>query len=95
MRRLKFILFTCIIAIFLTGCKKEVKLTDDTWYIVDDYGILMLTKATNEETNKDLIIQLKGNGDTLRKAIDSLEKTNQDAKVNNNIGVGYLRLRNF
>lgn len=95
MKRLKFILFVCIIAIFLTGCKKEVKLTDDTWYIVDDYGILMLTKATNEETNKDLMIQLKGNGDTLRKAIDTLEKTNQDAKVNNNIGVGYLRLRNF
>lgn len=60
----------------------EVKLTDDTWYIVDDYGILMLTKATNDETNKDLMIQLKGNGDSLKKAIDTLEKTNEDAKVN-------------
>jgi len=62
---------------------------------VDDYGILMLSKATEEETNKDLMIQLKGNGDSLKRAIDTLEKTNQDAKVNNNIGVGYLRLRNF
>lgn len=64
----------------LTGCKKEVKLTYDTWYIVDDYGILMLTKATNDETNKDLMIQLKGNGDSLKKAIDTLEKTNEDER---------------
>jgi len=79
MKCLKILLLASIVAIFLTGCKKEVKLTDDTWYIVDDYGILMLTKATNDENNKDLMIQLKGNGDSLKRAIHTLEKMNQDA----------------
>ena len=74
MKCLKILLLACIIAFYLTGCKKEVKLTDDTWYIVDDYGILMLTKATNEETNKDLMIQLKGNGVTLKKQLILLKK---------------------
>jgi len=72
-----------------------MNLIDDTWYIVDDYAILMLCKTTEQDCYKVLMSKLKGNGDSLKDAIKLLEKMEQDVGVKNALGVGYLRLGKF
>lgn len=80
----------------MTSCsKKQMKLIDDTWYIVDDYAILMLIKTSEPDSNKDLMVQLKGNGESLKEAIETLREIEQDVRIKNALGIGYLRLRMF
>jgi len=96
MRYFKYLLFACFSIIFITSCsKKENSLIDDTEYIVDDSAILMLCKITGQEANKELMVQLKGNGDSLIEVIKVLEDMKQDASIKNALGVSYLRLRRF
>ncbi len=95
MRYLKYLLLV-IVAMFIVGCnRKEIKLEDDTWYVVDDSAILMLCEKNDDKPFKDLIVKLKGNGDSVKEAINILNNMEQDVAVKNALGVGYLRLRMF
>lgn len=93
---LKYFIFILIISVILIGChKKAVILPDDTWYIVDNNTILMLCEDVEQEPYKTLITQLKGNGDTLKSTIEELKGMKNDVKIENALGVAYLRLRKF
>ena len=92
----RFLTFIFIISILLTGChKKTVTLADDTWYVVDNNWILMLYEEAEQENYKNLITQLKGNGDVLKSVIEQLQEMEHGAKTENALGVACLRLRNF
>lgn len=96
MRRIKVLLFICLIVTLLIGCnKKEYKLAEDTWYVVDDSTILMLCETKESGEFKDLMVKLKGNGDSINETINVLENMSKDVVVNNALGVAYLRLRRF
>lgn len=55
----------------------------------------MLCERPEQESFEALMVKLKGNGDSLNKAISILEEMEQDTAVKNALGVGYLRLRKF
>ncbi len=96
MRCFKYLVFVFNILILITGCSRnQTGLIDDTEFIVDDSAILMLCKITGQEANKKLMVQLKGNGDSLIEVIKVLEDMKQDASIKNALGVSYLRLRRF
>ncbi|WP_143322435.1 hypothetical protein [Clostridium sp. HBUAS56010] len=96
MRYLKCLLLACFVTILFIACKRQDdKLTDDTWYIVDEYSILMLCERPEQESFKALMVKLKGNGNSLNEAINILKEMEQDTVVKNALGVGYLRLRKF
>jgi tetratricopeptide (TPR) repeat protein len=96
MRCFKYLVFVFNILILITGCSKnQMSLIDDTEFIVDDSAILMLYKIIGQEANKELMVQLKGNGNSLIEAIKILEDIKQDASIKNALGVSYLRLRRF
>ncbi len=96
MRCFKYLVFVFNILILITGCSKnQMSLIDDTEFIVDDTAILILYKITGQEANKELMVQLKGNGNSLIEAIKILEDMKQDASIKNALGVSYLRLRRF
>jgi tetratricopeptide (TPR) repeat protein len=96
MRCFKYLVFVFTILVLMTSCsKKQMKLIDDTWYIIDDYAILMLIKTSEQDSYKDLMVQLKGNGESLKETIETLREIEQDVSIKNALGIGYLRLRMF
>ncbi|MTK06697.1 MAG: tetratricopeptide repeat protein [Hungatella sp.] len=86
-----------ILIVFLVGCniKNDTSTVDDTYYILDNYGILILCKETEQESYKKVIIQLKGNTDNLKLAVSELKQMEQSANIKNALGIAYLRLRQF
>lgn len=96
MRYFKHIILTIIVIIMITACsKKEDILIDETRYIVDNYTILMLCKVPEQEPYRSLMTLLKGNEDSVKKAINILKEMDQTVDVKNAMGVAFLRLRKF
>lgn len=97
--RMRFTIFFLLIVfaiVIIIGYKKQNRrLVDDTWYILDEYAILMLCERPEQDSFKELMVKLKGNGDSLNEAIDILKEMEQTPAVKNALGVAYLRLRNF
>lgn len=94
MRYFRYFVLLCLVVIFSISCKKkEIRLADDTWYNVDDSVTLMLCKTSEQKTYKDLMVQLKGNVNSINKTIQVLEVRSQDGNVKNALGVAYLQLR--
>lgn len=90
-----FLLIIFAIVIIIGYKKQNRRLVDDTWYILDEYAILMLCERPDQDSFKELMVMLKGNGDSLNETIDILREMEQDPAVKNALGVAYLRLRNF
>lgn len=90
-----FLLIIFAIVIIIGYKKHNRRLVDDTWYILGEYTILMLCERPEQDSFKDLMVKLKGNGDSLNEAINMLEEMEQTPAVKNALGVAYLRLRNF
>ncbi len=95
MKNLKIVFL--ILIIFLVGCNKKIDTStvDDTYYILDNYGILILCKETEQESYKKIITQLKGNTVILESAVSELKLMEQSANIKNALGIAYLRLRQF
>ncbi|RFZ76338.1 hypothetical protein DS742_24210, partial [Lacrimispora amygdalina] len=95
MKNLKIVFL--ILMIFLVGCNKKIEKSpvDDTYYIMDDYGILILCEETEQESYKKVIAQLKGNTDNIESAVSELKQMNQSVNIKNALGIAYLRLRQF
>lgn len=90
-----FLLIIFAIVIIIGYKKQNRRLVDDTWYILDEYAILMLCERPEQDSFKELMVKLKGNGVSLNEAIDILKEMEQTPAVKNALGVAYLRLRNF
>lgn len=90
-----FLLIIFAIVIIIGYKKQNRRLVDDTWYILDEYAILMLCERPEQGSFKELMVKLKGNGVSLNEAIDILKEMEQTPAVKNALGVAYLRLRNF
>lgn len=89
-------LITLILAVTLTvSCQKGPNLTmDDTWFLMDDSAILLLCEAPAEDKNYIMSVSnLKGNENELENVITELKKQGSDVKIQNAIGVAYLRSR--
>lgn len=86
-----------ISTLLLVGCNKknEASPVDDTYYIMDEYGILILCEDTEQESYKKVITQLKGNEDNIESAVFELKQMKQNVNIKNALGIGYLRLRQF
>lgn len=86
-----------ILIVFLVGCNKRIdtSIIDDSYYILDDYGILILCKETEQESYKKSIAKLKGNTNIIKLAVTDLKQMEQSAKIRNALGIAYLRLRQF
>lgn len=92
---------------FLTGCKmnisaemsepeslseRSVPLMDDTYYVADVSGILMLCKEDENMEYRNNIQLLKGDRESVEEAIKKLKSMEQTVAVKNAIGAGYIRL---
>ncbi|MDR7810494.1 hypothetical protein [Lacrimispora sp.] len=96
MRHFRYLFLFCLVTILMVGCNnKEIRLTDYTWYIVDDSVILMLCNTSEQKSYKDLMVQLKGNVNSINETIQVLEVMPQDGNVKNALGVAYLQLWRF
>ena len=93
----KFKIVFLILIVFLAGCNKKIDTTivDDTYYILDDYGILIFCEETDQESYKKIITELKGNTDMIELAVSELKQMEQSANIKNALGIAYLRLRQF
>ena len=103
----KVILFFLFL-LFLMGCradesdgmekleekpeKEMASLMDDTYYIADVSGILILCEEEGDLEYQENIQLLKGDKESVEEAVKRLQGMEQTAAVKNAIGAGYIRL---
>lgn len=72
--------------------KKANQYIDDTYYVPDIFGILMLCEGDELTEYKENVQLLKGDKESVEKAIENLSAMEQTPAVLNAMGVGLLRL---
>ena len=105
----KMLCFLAIFCL-LTGCKVDaldeisepesssegsISLMDDTYYVADIAGILILCEENENLEYQENIQMLKGDKWSVEEAVKRLQGMEQTAAVKNAIGIGYIRLAQF
>lgn len=72
--------------------KNGTQFIDDTYYVADVFGLLMLCEGDELPNYEENIQLLKGDKESVEKAIENLSVMEQTPAVLNAIGVGDLRL---